>query len=49
MFHKYDDTIRGHIFSSFLALPLRHELMSSLALRGEKPERADIVRDLTAL
>lgn len=49
MFHKYDDTIRGHIFSSFLALLLRHELMSSLASRGEKPEWADIVRDLAAL
>ncbi|MBC7083656.1 MAG: hypothetical protein H5T95_09225 [Firmicutes bacterium] len=46
---KYDDTITGHIFSSFLALLLRHELMSSLALRGEKPECADIVRDLAAL
>ena len=49
VYHKYDDTIRGHIFSSFLALLLRHELMSSLALRGEKPEWADIVRDLAAL
>ncbi|NPV54756.1 MAG: transposase, partial [Firmicutes bacterium] len=49
VFHRYDDTIRGHIFSSFLALLLRHELMSSLALRGEKPEWADIVRDLAAL
>lgn len=47
--HKYDDTIRGHIFSSFLALLLRHELMSSLASRGDKPEWADIVRDLAAL
>ena len=49
VFHKYDDTIRGHIFSSFLALLLRHELMSSLTSRGEKPEWADIVRDLAAL
>ncbi len=49
VFHKYDDTVRGHIFSSFLAVPLRHELMSFLALRGEKPEWADIVRDLAAL
>ena len=48
VFHKYD-AIRGYIFSSFLALLLRHELMSSLALRGEKPEWADIVRDLAAL
>lgn len=47
--HKYDDTIRGHIFSSFVVLLLRHELMSSLALRGEKPEWAEIVCDLAAL
>ncbi|HHV61448.1 MAG TPA: hypothetical protein GXX51_02260 [Firmicutes bacterium] len=47
--HEYDDTIRGHIFLSSLALLLRHELMSSLAPRGEKPEWADIMPDLAAL
>ena len=31
------------------ALLLRHELMSTLTLRGEKPEWADIVRDLPAV
>jgi hypothetical protein len=49
VFHKYDDTIRGHIFASFLALLLRHELMTSLASFGQTPEWADIVRDLAAL
>lgn len=49
VFHKYDDRVRGHIFSSFLALLLRHELMSSLASCGEKPEWADIMRHLAAL
>lgn len=49
IFHHHDDTIRGHIFCSFLALALRHELENRLAARGWKLEWADIVRDLASL
>lgn len=49
VYHKFDETIRGHIFSSFLALLLRHELMGRLEARGEKPEWSDVIRDLQAL
>jgi hypothetical protein len=34
IFHKRDETIRGHVFCSFLALVLRQELQSRLAARG---------------
>lgn len=49
IFHKRDDTIRGHVFCSFLALALRHELEQRLARRGWKLEWADIIRDLERL
>ncbi|MEW6670043.1 MAG: IS1634 family transposase, partial [Thermodesulfobacteriota bacterium] len=49
VYHKFDETIRGHIFCSFLALLLCHELMSRLEARGEKPEWSDVIRDLEAL
>jgi len=49
IFHKYDNTIRGHIFCSFLALLLRYELMTRLQVQGEKPEWADLIRDVQAL
>jgi len=49
VYHKFDDTIRGHIFSSFLALLLRHELMTHLEAYKEKPEWHDVIRDLEAL
>ena len=31
IFHKCDETIRGHVFCSFLALLLRKELQDRLA------------------
>ena len=46
IYHKRDETIRGHVFCSFLALLLRHELQARLAARGHKAEWADVVRDL---
>jgi len=46
IFHHCDDTIRGHLFCSFLALLLRHELQSRLEERGHKLEWADVIRDL---
>lgn len=46
IYHKYDKTIRGHVFCSFLALVLRQELQARLAARGHDVEWADIMRDL---
>ena len=49
IFHKCDETIRGHVFCSFLALVMRKALLDRLAERGEVVEWADIVRDLIGL
>jgi transposase len=49
IYHRVDDTIRGHVFCSFLALVLRKELEARLEARGRKLEWADIKRDLRAL
>ena len=49
IYHQVDDTIRGHVFCSFLALVLRKELEMRLEKRGVKLEWADINRDLRAL
>jgi transposase len=49
IYHKCDETIRGHVFCSFLALVLRKALMDRLAQRGDVLEWADIVRDLNGL
>jgi hypothetical protein len=49
IFHKCDETIRGHVFCSFLALLLRKELEDRLAARCLVLEWADIIRDLDCL
>lgn len=49
IFHKCDETIRGHVFCSFLALVLRKELDRRLEQAGHHFEWADIMRDLKAL
>ena len=49
IFHKCDETIRGHVFCSFLALLLRKELQDRLEAQGEKLEWAELLRDLAAL
>ena len=49
IFHKCDETIRGHVFCSFLALLLRQELEDRLARKEWKLEWADILRDLDNL
>jgi len=49
IWHKCDETIRGHVFCSFLALVLRKELDDRLEASGWKFEWADILRDLDAL
>jgi hypothetical protein len=49
IYHKCDDTIRGHVFCSFLALLLMKELLSRLEAGEKSYEWEDIKRDLTAL
>lgn len=49
IFHRCDETIRGHVFCSFLALVLRKELDEALDRSGERFEWEDIKRDLKAL
>jgi DDE family transposase len=49
IFHKVDDTIRGHVFCTFLALLLRKELEHRLERRGWTLEWADVIRDLDRL
>ena len=49
IFHKRDETIRGHVFSSFLALVVRKELDRLLQKAGYKFEWEDIKRDLRNL
>ncbi len=46
IYHHCDDTIRGHVFCSFLALVLRYELQARLKAKGRMFEWADIIRDL---
>jgi transposase len=49
IYHKCTETIRGHVFCSFLALCLRKDLADRLAAKGLKLEWNDIVRDLIEL
>ena len=50
VFHRWDATIQGHVFCSFLALVLLDELKRRLAQRGGVEAKwADIRRDLLAL
>jgi transposase len=49
IWHKCDETIRGHVFCSFLALVLRKELEDRLEAAGQKLEWADMIRDLMSL
>ena len=46
IYHHRDETIRGHVFCSFLALLLRQELQARLKARGQAFEWADVMRDL---
>jgi len=46
IFHHCDDTIRGHVFCSFLALMLRYELQERMHAKGKTYEWADVLRDL---
>jgi len=49
IFHQRDETIRGHVFCSFLALVLRKELDRRLEKAGHCFEWADIKQDLKTL
>jgi transposase len=49
IFHKRNETIRGHVFCSFLALVLMKELQDRLEKKGWKLEWDRLVRDLDHL
>ena len=49
IYHQKDETIRGHVFCSFLALVLRKELQNRLEKSGHSFEWSDIKQDLKAL
>jgi hypothetical protein len=49
VFHQCDETIRGHVFCSFLALVLKKELDRRLENAGHSFEWAHITQDLKSL
>jgi transposase len=49
IYHKRDDTIRGHVFCGFLALVLLKELLARLEARGWRVEWERLKTDLDAL
>jgi len=49
VYHKYDRTIRGHVFCSFLALVLRRALQERLEAKALSCEWSDIKLDLDGL
>ncbi len=49
IYHRLDETIRGHVFCSFLALMLKKELYRRLENSGHSFEWVDIKLDLKAL
>jgi len=49
IYHKCDETIRGHVFCSFLALCLKRELEIRLQDKGLKAEWKEILRGLDNL
>jgi len=49
IYHKCDETIRGHVFCSFLALLLKTELERRLAECGQAWEWAEVLRGLDQL
>jgi hypothetical protein len=49
IFHKVDETIRGHVFCSFLALVLKSELEQRIAALGRSGSWPEIRADLDSL
>jgi len=49
IYHKRDETIRGHVFCSFLALLLKQELESRMKRVALEWEWKEVIRGLDAL
>lgn len=49
IYHKRDETIRGHVFCSFLALVMMAELQKRLEAKGLQLEWNDVLRDVNQL
>jgi transposase len=49
IFHKQDETIRGHVFCSFLALVLKKALEDRIAALGRSGSWPEIIADLDSL
>ncbi len=49
IYHKCDETIRGHLFCSFLALVLKHELESRMRQKALDWQWAEVIRGLDNL
>lgn len=49
IFHQSDQSIRGHVFCSFLALLLHHELEKRIKKQGDRLEWKAICQDLQSL
>ena len=49
IYHKRDETIRGHVFCSFLALVLKHELEQRMRAKGLQWEWNEVTRGLDFL
>jgi len=49
IYHKCDETIRGHVFCSFLALVMMKELQARMEKKGFAHEWDEIRRDIQAL
>jgi Transposase DDE domain len=49
IFHKLDETIRGHVFCSFLALVLKKALEDRIAALGRSGSWPEIIADLDSL
>jgi hypothetical protein len=49
IFHKLDETIRGHVFCSFLALVLKKALEDRIAALGRLGSRPETIADLDSL
>jgi hypothetical protein len=49
IYHKCDETIRGHVFCSFLALVLLKELLARIEARGWRVEWQRLRDDLDSL
>ena len=49
IFHKLDETIRGHVFCSFLALVLKTVLEERIAALGRSGSWPEIIADLDSL